>query len=157
MATTCIAPALWRCQERDHHSGLVLAFARKARCCAPRHHPAPPIASTICLPILPEVQNSREAKTLPNSSLMATSPSARGTKECQSTQTRSPSLSTALISLLRPRRWAFTAVRNLPPGQQRQDAMKEIGRVRNRMYEMLRSAGSSQSVVENDAAKKRST
>ena len=51
----------------------------------------------------------------------------------------------------------MTAVRNLPPGQQRQDAMKEIGRLRNRMYEMLRSAGSSQSVVENDAATKRST
>jgi hypothetical protein len=51
----------------------------------------------------------------------------------------------------------MTAVRSLPPGQQRQDAMKEIGRLRNRMYELLRYAGSSQSLVENDAAKKRST
>jgi len=30
----------------------------------PRHRPAPSIPSVICLPILPEVQNSREAKTL---------------------------------------------------------------------------------------------
>ena len=72
----------------------------------------------------------------------------------------------------------MTAVRNLPPGQQRQDAMKEVGRLRNRMYELLlsagssqkevgrlrnhvyellRSTGSSQSLVENDAAKKTST
>ena len=67
----------------------------------------------------------------------------------------------------------MTAVRNQPPGQLRQDAMKEAGRLRNRVYEQL-CFGSSQkevgglrnrlyqlvrsaeSLVENDAAKKRS-
>jgi hypothetical protein len=67
----------------------------------------------------------------------------------------------------------MTAVRNLPPGQQRQDAMKEAGRLRNRVCELLCSGSSqkevgglrnrlyqlvrsAESLVENDAAKKRS-
>jgi hypothetical protein len=32
----------------------------------------------------------------------------------------------------------MAAVRNLPPGQQRQDALKEVGRIRSRMYALLR-------------------
>jgi hypothetical protein len=32
----------------------------------------------------------------------------------------------------------MAAVRNLPLGQQRQDALKEIGRLRSRMYALLR-------------------
>ena len=35
-------------------------------------------------------------------------------------------------------------VRSMPPGQQRQDALKEIGRLRFRMDALLRSASSSQ-------------
>jgi hypothetical protein len=37
----------------------------------------------------------------------------------------------------------MAAVRKLPPGQQRQDALREIGRLRSRMYALLRplSAG----------------
>jgi hypothetical protein len=37
----------------------------------------------------------------------------------------------------------MAAVRKLPPGQQRQDALREIGRLRSQMYTLLRplSAG----------------
>ena len=35
-------------------------------------------------------------------------------------------------------------------------SQKEVGGLRNRVYQLLRSARSSQSLVENDAAKKRS-
>jgi len=37
----------------------------------------------------------------------------------------------------------MAAVRKLPPGQQRQDALREIGRLRSRMYALLQplSAG----------------
>ena len=31
----------------------------------------------------------------------------------------------------------MAAVRNLPPGQQRQDALKEVGRLRSQMYALL--------------------
>jgi hypothetical protein len=31
----------------------------------------------------------------------------------------------------------MAAVRKLPPGQQRQDALREIGRLRSRMYALL--------------------
>ena len=41
----------------------------------------------------------------------------------------------------------MAAVRNMPPGQQRQDALKEIGRLRFRMDALLRSASSSQSLT----------
>jgi hypothetical protein len=30
------------------------------------------------------------------------------------------------------------AVRNMPPGQQRQDALKDVGRLRSRIYALLR-------------------
>ena len=32
----------------------------------------------------------------------------------------------------------MAAVRKLPPGQQRQDALREIGKLRSRMYALLR-------------------
>lgn len=32
----------------------------------------------------------------------------------------------------------IAAVRNLPPGQQRQAALKEVGRLRSQMYALLR-------------------
>ena len=37
----------------------------------------------------------------------------------------------------------MTAVRKLPPGQQRQDALREIGRLRGRMYALLRPLSAS--------------
>jgi len=37
----------------------------------------------------------------------------------------------------------LATARNMPPGQKRQDALIEIGRLRNRMYVLLRSAGKS--------------
>jgi hypothetical protein len=37
----------------------------------------------------------------------------------------------------------LATARNMPPGQKRQDALIEIGRLRNRMYVLLRSAGQS--------------
>jgi hypothetical protein len=51
----------------------------------------------------------------------------------------------------------MAAVRNMPPGQQRQDALKEIGRLRFRMDTLLRSTGSRQSTAKNErtAAAKR--
>jgi hypothetical protein len=48
-------------------------------------------------------------------------------------------------------------VRNMPPGQQRQDALKEIGRLRFRMDALLRSASSRQVLakIERSAVAKR--
>jgi len=40
--------------------------------------------------------------------------------------------------------------RNMPRGQQRQDALKEIGRLRFRMDKLLRSASSSQSLAKDE-------
>jgi hypothetical protein len=34
----------------------------------------------------------------------------------------------------------MAAVRNLPPGPERQDALKEVGRLRSRMYGLLQQA-----------------
>jgi hypothetical protein len=44
----------------------------------------------------------------------------------------------------------MAAVRNMPPGQQRQDSLKEIGRLRFRMDTLLRSASSSQSLAKDE-------
>jgi hypothetical protein len=44
----------------------------------------------------------------------------------------------------------MAAVRNMPPGQQRQDSLKEIGRLRFRMDTLLRSANSSQSLAKDE-------
>jgi hypothetical protein len=44
----------------------------------------------------------------------------------------------------------MATVRNMPPGQQRQDALKEIGRLRFRMDALLRSASSSQSLAKDE-------
>jgi hypothetical protein len=44
----------------------------------------------------------------------------------------------------------MAAVRSMPPGQQRQDALKEIGRLRFRMDKLLRTSGSSQSPTRDD-------
>ena len=41
-------------------------------------------------------------------------------------------------------------VRSMPPGQQRQNALKEIGRSRFRMDTLLRSASSSQSIAKDE-------
>ena len=51
----------------------------------------------------------------------------------------------------------MATVRNMPPGQQRQDALKEIGRLRFRMDALLRSASSSQVLakIERTVAAKR--
>ena len=51
----------------------------------------------------------------------------------------------------------MAAVRNMPPGQQRQDALKEIGRLRFRMGALLRSTSSSQVLakIERSAVVKR--
>ena len=43
----------------------------------------------------------------------------------------------------------MAAVRNMPPGQQRQDSLKEIGRLRFRM-DTLRSARLSQSLAKDE-------
>ena len=44
----------------------------------------------------------------------------------------------------------MSAVRNMPPGQQRQDSLKEIGRLRFRMDTLLRSANSGQSLAKDE-------
>jgi hypothetical protein len=44
----------------------------------------------------------------------------------------------------------MATVRDMPPGQQRQDALKEIGRLRFRMDTLLRSASSSQSLAKDE-------
>jgi len=51
----------------------------------------------------------------------------------------------------------MAAARNMPPGQQRQDALKEIGRLRFRMDALLRSTSSSQVLakIERSAVAKR--
>jgi len=51
----------------------------------------------------------------------------------------------------------MAAVRNKPPGQQRQDALKEIGRLRFRMDALLRSTSSTQVLakIERSAVVKR--
>jgi hypothetical protein len=51
----------------------------------------------------------------------------------------------------------MAAVRNMPPGQQRQDALKEIGRLRFRMDALLRSTSSTQVLakIERSAVVKR--
>ena len=51
----------------------------------------------------------------------------------------------------------MAAVRSMPPGQQRQDALKEIGRLRFRMGALLRSTSSSQVLakIERSAVAKR--
>ena len=41
-------------------------------------------------------------------------------------------------------------VRSMPPGQQRQNALKEIGRSRFRMDTLLRSASSRQSIAKDE-------
>ena len=51
----------------------------------------------------------------------------------------------------------MATVRNMPPGQQRQDALKEIGRLRFRMDALLRSTSSTQVLakIERSAVVKR--
>ena len=44
----------------------------------------------------------------------------------------------------------MAAVRNMPPGQQRQDSLKEVGRLRSRMDTLLRSANSGQSLAKDE-------
>jgi hypothetical protein len=44
----------------------------------------------------------------------------------------------------------MSAVRNMPPGQQRQDSLKEVGRLRSRMDTLLRSANSGQSLEKDE-------
>ena len=44
----------------------------------------------------------------------------------------------------------MAAARNMPPGQQRQDALKEISRLRFRMDALLRSTSSSQVLAKID-------
>jgi hypothetical protein len=39
----------------------------------------------------------------------------------------------------------LAAVREMPPGQRRQDALKEIGRLRSRMHELIQQAAKSKS------------
>jgi hypothetical protein len=48
----------------------------------------------------------------------------------------------------------LAAVREMPPGQRRQDALKEIGRLRSRMHHLPRQAAKSKSsaVMEDDHA-----
>ena len=46
----------------------------------------------------------------------------------------------------------MAAVRNMPPGHQRQDALKEIGRLRFRMDALLRSTTSSQVLAKSESA-----
>jgi hypothetical protein len=48
----------------------------------------------------------------------------------------------------------LAAVREMPPGQRRQDALKEIGRLRSRMHRLPRQAAKSKSseVMKDDHA-----
>jgi hypothetical protein len=48
----------------------------------------------------------------------------------------------------------LAAAREMPPGQRRQDTLKEVGRLRSRMHQLLRQAATSKSsaVMEVDHA-----